>query len=323
MQSRVFLINNIAFFVLPRILLVVFVFIASIVVLPYYFEGDQVHYRNIYTELSNLSLVEGYNHYNISLSSYELVHFFLTWVFSRIVEKDIFVALFNAVLALLIILNFDKKRVRLIVTILFVVSNFYLLVLFFAAERLKFGMIFFLLSVYYFDRMKIFGLFSFLSIISHAQFIIIYTGILFSWMVKKSVRLYRTGMLSLYVIYIFVFGLVLVFLMWNQIQTKFIAYFEVRDVYEFLRMSVFFLMAQWYSRKKQQTFFVFIPLFIAVLLFGGERLNIFGYFVFLYYALPINRGVNFGILISSTYFAYSSYGFLSNIVNYGDGFYAG
>lgn len=321
MQLQYFLRKRIFFFLLPRFFLILFVFIASLIILPYFVGGDQVHYIRVYYELSNLGLIEGYIFYNLSLSSYEFVHFFLSWFFSRVMDKNLFIALFNAILALSVILIFDKRRVYFFVTVLFMVSNFYLLVLFFSAERLKFGTIFFLLSVYYFDRIKIFSFFVLISVSAHAQFIIIYGGILFNWLIKKCVRLYRTGLISLTALYILVFSLLLVFLMSSQLQVKFIAYFRFSEAYDFLRLGVFFLMAIWYSSKKQQTVFVFLPLFIAVMLFGGDRVNMFGYFVFLFYALQVNRGLNLGVAITSAYFAYASYNHLLNIIIHGDGFY--
>ena len=59
---------------------------------------------------------------------------------------------------------------------------------------------------------------------------------------------------------------------------------------------------------------------IAVFMVGGDRVNIFGYFAFLYYGLQIRRGWNFGVLATSLYFTYSSIGFLINVFQLGDGF---
>ncbi len=309
--------------VIPRLLLILFVFVASLVLGAFYTEGDQVHYRRVYLELSNLDLIQAFAFYNLSLSSYELTHFFFSWVASRFIEKDIFIAFFNALLALFVILNFDKKKVYLVITALFVVSNFYLWVLFLSAERLKFGILFFLISMYYADRIKIFMAFSFLSVVSHIQIAILYSGILLNWMVNEFRYTVKTGRASKQIIYILILVLITFFIIWNQVQVKFFAHFELSVLLDYLRIMVFFLMAIYYSRKKQETFFIFIPLFIAVMLFGGERVNLFAYFVFLYYALQVNRGVNVGVLLTSLYFAYTSFGFIMNVINHGNGFYAG
>lgn len=52
----------------------------------------------------------------------------------------------------------------------------------------------------------------------------------------------------------FLISLILVFLMFNQIESKAIVYFNLnestRSIYDFVRLSLFFLMALWYSGKK-------------------------------------------------------------------------
>ena len=76
-----------------------------------------------------------------------------------------------------------------------------------------------------------------------------------------------------------------------------------------------------YSRKKREIVFLYFPLFIAIFLIGGDRLNMFGYFIFLYYALQVNRGVNFGVIATSIYYLFKTYEFILNIFLYGEGFY--
>lgn len=56
--------KNLNVFLLYRFFLVAFVFIMSLVISSYYTEGDQLHYRKVYLELSRLSLFEGYIFYH-------------------------------------------------------------------------------------------------------------------------------------------------------------------------------------------------------------------------------------------------------------------
>ena len=46
-----------------------------------------------------------------------------------------------------------------------------------------------------------------------------------------------------------------------------------------------------------------------------------GYFVFLYYALPIRNGLNIGVVATSIYFLFASLNFLTKVIEHGDGFY--
>ena len=77
------------------------------------------------------------------------------------------------------------------------------------------------------------------------------------------------------------------------------------------------------SDVKSKVIFMFIPLFIAVLLVGGDRINMISYIVFLYFSLPIKKGLNFGVIVSSVYFMVATIFFVGNILLYGDGFSVG
>lgn len=293
----------------------------SIVISPFYIAGDQVHYVAVYERLSELDIVEAFKFYSSSLSSVELVHFLLSWLASRVVEKDIFVAISNSVLAYATILLFRKWRVSPLITVLFLFTNFYWLVLYFSAERLKFGILFLFLSMSCLGRYKSFYPLAFLSIVSHVQVSLIYASLLFQMIFKKLLRFFVTGFLSKITIMLFILFLLTLVVMREQIVTKFNAYFEYRGLAELLKVFVFLGLALWYSRKRFETVLIFVPIIVATLLLGGERVNMLGYFVFLYYALPVNRGLNIGVLVTSLYFMFSSFWYLRNIFAYGDGFY--
>lgn len=301
-----------------------FVFGLSLLISPQYVNGDQLHYRATYEVVSSLSFIEGYLQYNLLLSSYEYVHYSLIWVFSRFLDKDVFIAFSNAFLVYFLLINLDKIRVYAPLAIILVLTNFYLFVLYFAAERLKYGMVFFLLSLYYIERVKVFYPFVILSLTAHAQFLIIYAGIAFRNLRNLIWRFFTKGLISKTVFFFFILAFVVVILLNKQIFSKFIAYYDSINIFDLWKMFIFFALSLWYSKKKRlDALFIFIPLIIAAALFGGERVNIFGYFVFMYYALQVNRGVNFGVLATTLYFGVQAYFFVENIVLYGDGFYAG
>jgi len=298
---------------------VMLVFFVTLLVAPYYLNGDQAHYNLVYKELAELSLRQGYLFYNVSLSSFEYIHFILSWVASRFIDKDVFIAISNSFLAYSILINFEKKRVFILLSVFIVISNFYIFVLYFAAERLKFAMIFFMLSFYYIERTKLFVCLGFISVNSHAQFFILYASVFAIFLKSKFTRLYETGFLSKYVLYISLFLICTLSLLYEQITTKFLAYDS--GIASYWKILVFFTLSLWYATKRQNVVLVFLPLFLAVFLFGGERVNLFGYFVFMYYALQVNGGLNVGVIITSMYFSYKTYEFLQNIISFGNGFY--
>jgi hypothetical protein len=305
---------------LTRITAAALVFSLSILILPFYTGGDPARYRKVYTALPDLGLTEGYIFYSLYLSSKEFVHFFLSWLASRFVEKDLFIAFANAILAYVAMTLFQKWKASSIIAFQIILTNFYFLGLFFETERLKFGFIFLALSMIFIDQIKRSYGFAFLALISHVQVAIVYVSMLFTFFVEKLLKMFRTAKISKAVLLIpFVF--IPLLLVKEQILAKFQDYYkDERALVELVRILIFFLLALWYSKKKKETLIIFIPIFIAVFLVGGSRVNIFGYFVFLYYGLQIRRGWNFGVIATSLYFTYSSIGFLINVFQHGGGF---
>jgi hypothetical protein len=302
---------------------VIFVFLLSLIVGPYYTSGDQTHYRLTYDAVSLLSFIDGFLYYNNSLASYEFVHYSLIWLFSRLLDKDVFIAISNAVLGYLLLINLNRIKVYTPLAIILVLSNFYLFVLYFAAERLKYGMIFLLLSLYYIQRAKFFYPFIFLSVISHVQFIILYLAMAFSLLKIHIMRFFTNGLVSKKILFFLILIFILAILLNKQIVSKFLAYYGTINILDLWKMFMFFTLSLWYSKsRKLDVLLIFIPLIIAVALFGGERVNMFGYFVFMYYALQVNRGVNFGVLVTTFYFGFQTLFFVENILIFGDGFYA-
>jgi hypothetical protein len=64
----------------------------------------------------------------------------------------------------------------------------------------------------------------------------------------------------------------------------------------------------------------FLPVIIGIAILGGSRLNMLGYFIFLYYGLRANGGLNVGVLATLVYLAYKAFGLVSNIIVHGHGF---
>lgn len=305
---------------IARLAAAALVLLLSLLIMPFYTDGDQTQYRKVYEALPDLGLTEGFLFYGGNLGSQEFVHFILSWVASRFVDKDLFIAFSNAILAYVIMSLFQKWRVSVIIALLLLLTNFYFLVLYFAAERLKFGFIFLALSMIYIDHVKRFFGFATLALISHAQVIIVYVSILFNVFVRQIVKLFRTSTVSKSSLLFAPFLFIPPLLVGNHLFSKFQSYYSERDLTELARILVFLLLALWYSKKKMETFIMFIPMVITVYMVGGDRVNVLGYFAFLYYAMQFKGGWNFGVLATSAYFSFASIDFLVNVFQYGDGF---
>jgi len=101
---------------------------------------------------------------------------------------------------------------------------------------------------------------------------------------------------------------------------KITAYGGDRSIFDFLRMTIFLLIALYYTKDRLETLIYFLPLFIALYFVGEDRMNMIGYIFCLYYCLPYRAGLNLGVLITSLYFLYANIDFISKIILYGNGF---
>lgn len=291
--------------------------IFSLVIGPLYIDGDQFYYRLLYAEVPLRSIVDAFIYYGSTINSQEFGHFLLIWAFGGILDKDVFIALSNSLLAFLLSSCLLRLGVNRFVVILIIAANFYFMVLLFAAERLKFSFIFLLASLYFSKNPKIAMTFAIFSILTHIQSLISYMSILascvnqkiFNYVIKKYFRS---------MVIVAILGVVLFFIL-PQINAK-LGYVDIRPASELVKVSIFFSLASFYSKKKINVILVFFPLFVATLILGGSRINMISYMAFMYYALQYKGGINFSILASSAYFAYQGYDFISNVLTYGTAF---
>lgn len=298
------------------------VFILSLVISPYYFSGDQYSYNKVFSALSELSLQDGYRTYYRGLSSREPVAFFLSWLASKFLTKHEFVALANSALAFATMKLLSKWRTSALVAVIIVSSNFYLYVLYFAAERLKLGFIFLLFALAYIQR-KRFYIFALASVMGHAQLFIVYISMLFKFSVEEMRKVWAGSKPNKALVAAFLILGLMVWVMSDQLIEKFQAYYSMKgalNIMDTAKLFVFCALTMFYTRERIQAFMLFVPLFLVALLLGGDRVNLFGYFIFLFFALRVNRGFNIGVAVTSIYFAYKTYILLSKIFIYANGF---
>lgn len=299
------------------------VFLLSLLIRPFCTAADQSVYREVYGGLSRLGLKEGFLFYTSKLTSREYVHFFLSWLACRVMDRGLFIALSNALLAYVAMSLFLKWRLSAILAFVLIITNFYFLILYFAAERLKFAFIFLALSMLSIEHLRRFCSFAFLALLSHASVVLVYISTSLNFILRQISRFLRTGKVSRSFLLGVLFLSIPLLLMKYQIISKVHGYYAPRSLLELVKISVLLLLTLLYARKKGEVFLLFVPLVAAICLVGDSRINIFGYFIFLYYGSQVRHGWNFGVLATTLYFAYSSIGLLVNIFQYGHGFYSG
>ena len=304
-----------------EIVISIFIFILTLYTAPFFTLGDQEKYLFTYNELKNYNLFDGYKFYSISLGSLEIVHYFIVWVTSNIgLDKNLVMAFFNVVLANLTFKLFEKFGASKTISILIVVTNFYLMVLYFGAERLKFGVIFLELSILYANKSKIFIPLAFFS---HVQTLIFYICIFFKNLILN-VFSFRYDinfrLINFIPFFLFVAGIILLY---PRIVNKIEFYSSSIDGVELeglVRIFIFFIAAMYYARKKFEVLLIFIPIFVFVAIVGSGRVTLFAYFIFLYYAFQYKRGLNLAVFITTVFYAYKSFIFMADIFEYGNGF---
>jgi len=270
--------------------------------------------------MADLNLVDGYLYYVARIQSMELVHYLFSWLGGHLaIEKNIFYALFNGLLAYLFLEYCNRNNVSVWIAVLVVLTNFYFFVLYFAAERLKIAFVFFFLSLVILNKRKLAFFSAFLSVLTHAQMAIIYSSMVF----EKIFSPILNGKVKKSSLIISIALSIPIFLLFEHMSRKYLFYSAIaaeKGVTDLMRILMFFGVAFYYAQNKKESVLIFAPIIIAVLLVGGDRVNMMGYFIFLYYALKYNRGINWGVLISSAYFTFATFQFIGNILARANGF---
>ncbi len=332
----IFLINHNKQYLLVTITIVVCVFIGSLFLAPYYFGSDQHHYHSVYSLIKNIPFFEAIDSYRAKVVTHEFGHFIIIWVTSGLgIEKNLVMALANSYLAFLVMKICQKWGVSVLVSSLICVTNYYMFALYFSAERLKFAVIFFLISIYHINNLKKSFVFSFLSLTFHLQFIVLYSSFLFPKYFGSFFRNTKIVLLTNKIRIqsikntLAIIGIIIsIWIIYGQHLLNKFDYHTSQAVFgpnfnpilNMLRVLIFFGLAIFYSKRYKVVTLNYLPLIIAIFILGGHRLNIFAYMIFLYYALAYKRGLNLGILITTIYFALKSFKFVNLFVSTGSGY---
>ena len=204
-----------------------------------------------------------------------------------------------------------------------ILSNFYLYVLYFSADRLKFSFIFMTLAFVHIGARR-FTAYSLFSLISHAQNFIVYVAMLFKMFTLEVKRFISHNKIKKSLLVCSFLTLIMLLLMSEQIIVKFKAYIDFKGHSSFrdvIKLFAFFMLTLPYSKNKSETFYIFLPFFVVALRPRRRPCKpIWLFHIFLFYAIRINRGFNIGIAITTLYFSIKTYFFIEKIILYGNGF---
>lgn len=299
------------------------IFAVSFVFLYFYTEGDQVHYWRFYTALRYaaatdvMPLALGY------VSSVEPITAFTLWLGAIAgIDKNIYVSIFNTLLVLGLILLLHKKNAKWYVY-LFILTNFYLIVLLTGAERLKFAYILIVYALLFSGKTRY--LLLALSPFAHLQSIILLASALSAKYLKNIVYLLVKFKISKRLVVLLAFtGLaatVIGLKLWEGLIGKAEFYMAADGgAFELKNLTILILVGLIATRERFRLIAAMIPFFVAAFLLGGERVNMMAISVVMYLLLTEGRLSHPAMMVLQLYFSVKSIFFIYNIFVYGDGF---
>jgi hypothetical protein len=304
------------------------VYFISLHIFSYYVLGDQLHYIRLYNSISAVEYNEvGMIAYK-TIGAKEPLSLILLWLGSNFfsIDKEIWVSLLNSLFIVLFYRFLVKNNTPFIIIILLMIS-FYILVLLFSAERLKFAFlaIFFALNT----TGKTRNIFFLISPLFHYQ-VLAFFPIIFLYKYGDQLKniffkLKISKYLFIELIVIIISMILIVTLNYDSFMHKFDAYFFREksinaQLNTFFKIAIFTSVAMIELKDRFKVGLCFIPFFIFGFMFGGQRIVIMAFALFVYLLViegKLKRPLPVIILI---YFSVKAYPFIQNIYNCGSGF---
>ena len=302
------------------------VFLISLVVFQHYTKGDQYAYTNAYQMVSGLGFGDPWEVIRIVywsyVSSIEPVHLMVSLVGGGLdISKNLLMSVFNGILAAYSVRLFLSWGASIWIATGLVVTNYYFYVLYFPAERLKFAFLF-LVLMFLCTKNRLYRVsFALMSFLSHFSFLFIYLGI---WVSRIPNELLKWKHLDYSILILPPLAMgVLWFSYGEYILWKVNQYLQPsgsQSVYIFLPVTLLLTFSCMYAKRNWEPLLAFLPVLVGVALLGGSRLNMIGFFIFLYFGMQTKGGLNVGMIGLMVYFCYKTVGFLESIYLYNDGF---
>lgn len=300
------------------------IFVMSSLLAPFFVNGDQLAYHTFYNNcFDGMGFRQEFHCYNSTLGTQEPVYFLITKFFHIFVDKNVLMAFFNATVTFLFVKLVYKFHLKSkLIHLFFVLSflNYYVVVLFFSAERLKLSVLFLLISLSLIGFKSFFA--KVLMILTHMQMIFIYfVDFVYKFLNKNNKKLWVKlvmvvgGSILLGVIYYY---------MRDHIDRKFIGYSSKTaesdlGLISLLKSSVFALLT-YISIQKNIVILMQVPLIIGAYILGSGRMLIMSFFVYIACLIYFKGKVDFLGYIVLFYFAFKSIEFWQNVIKYGTGF---
>lgn len=290
---------------------------------PSYTGGDPSLYRYAYDVMGTERLGHGFFVYSVILSSTEPLHYLLIWTLSHLgVPREVFIGGSSAVLAFVAVRLLVGRGAHILVATAIVSSSFYFLLLYTTTERLKVAVIFLFASLLTLRWTKLAIAMALMAVAAHAQVVIIYVSLGTIFVAQELLTALRTGRLSGRIVgttvLVFAGAIAAYLVIGNQVAAKANSYAGLGEQADLLRVIPFYVATLFYTRDRLNVSLLFFPLLILTPIIGYGRLNLFSYFILLYYSAGTRQGFNLAVLLTSLYFGYSSYILVERVIAFGD-----
>jgi|GEM_PF-1422955 len=297
-----------------------YIFLLSYLILPFHTGSDQIAYRKVYEALPGMHFIEGFLFFHSYTSSREPGYYILVYVFSRLISKDLLMSVLNAAMGFYLSRYMLRNRIAWHI-ILLLSLNYYLVILLFTVERLKLGLLLAMMAT-----VSSMGIFRYslwgCAVLTQVQTALLIISKVSANIFASLLPLFR-GRLRLRMVFSFI-GLLflggLLFFLREHILAKFESFIRLGGLTDLAKPLLFAALTLYYARNKRvEALAMQAPLLLASFILGGERIVIFSYFVFMYYALQYRYGSNLGVYVTSFYFLVKGLLYIKNILIYGKG----
>lgn len=307
------------------LLLIPLFFAYSYFLISNYTYGDHRSYRPLYKALAYADFSEVFEVSQHYITANDGFSFYILWLGAIAgIDKDIFIALANTILLLGLYITANKYNINKTMFFL-MLTNFYIIVLMTGAERLKFAFILLILAEIT-EKKWLKVIFSSLSIFAHLQSLILIGSTILGSFSQKIIDALRGNKLPVRIVFSFfavvLLGLFFVYYKQDDIWLKFRSYAsDVIQFSEIFQIAALLIAAVYFAKNKIALLFSFIPLGVSVLILGGQRVNMIAVIVAILFFWKEGKPNHPFMYALMLYFSIKSIPFVSNIINYGDGFY--
>lgn len=296
----------------------------SINLLQKYVAGDQGRYVFLWNAYKNASYGDIMYLGALVTNGSEPLSLGLLWLGAKIgFEHIYYISFLNSVLVYGVLLVLKKYEYSFW-SYIFLLSNFYLIVLMTGAERLKIAYIFLVYSFYFTGRLKYFLLI--LTPLAHLQSLIL----LPTFFLVKNYNLLRDlfGRMVINVRVLIsgiglgvVVGYILYYFYEPIVDNVYRRMIFMSSISSYLPFIALYISSIFVVQNRVRLIIAITPLLLATFIIGGSRMNMITFTAIIILVGYENKYKLYYLYPIFIYLSYKSIGFIKNIYVYGNGFY--